>query len=97
MGFGMKKEVYTRKAKKPYAYLKSLYGEQLQMHFSKGYLTTVDDQRLSESDWHKFRQKVQQRVRQENFNRIKAALISVVVTIAVLFALVWLVREWFGI
>ncbi len=97
MGYGFLRATYGQRPKGYFAYLKSLYGEQLQMHFSKGYLTTVDDHSLSENDWYKFRQQVQQRVREENIQRIKALLISVVVTIAVLFALVWLIREWFGI
>lgn len=97
MGYGFLRATYGQKPKGYFAYLKNLYGEQLQLHFSKGYLTTVEDKRLSENDWHKFRQTVQQRVREENIQRIKAALVSVVVTVAGLFALVWLVREWFGI
>ncbi len=97
MGYGFLRATYGQRPKGYFAYLKSLYGEQLEMHFSKGYLTTIDEHRLSENDWHKFRQKVQRRVREENINRLKAALISIIVTVSVLFALVWLVREWFGI
>ncbi len=97
MGYGFLRATYGQKPKGYFAYLKGLYGEQLMYHFSKGYVTKVEDHRLSESDWTKFRQKVQQRVREENTQRIKAFLLSLVITVAVLFAMVWLVREWFGI
>lgn len=97
MGFGMKKEVYTRKPKKPYAYLKKLYGDQLEKHLSTTHIQAVNDIQFSRGEWESFKDELKERIKQENRHRVWRGFLSLIVTIATLFALVWLGREWFGL
>jgi hypothetical protein len=96
MGYGFLRTAYGQRPKGYFAYLKSLYGEQLTLHLSKGYISALENHQTKDIDWEKFRRHVQQRIRQENKLRLKTFMLSVMVGVVVLFSLIWLVREWFG-
>ena len=97
LDFGMRKEDYTSKPKKPYAYLKKLYGDQLEKHLSSHHVQAVNGFQLSRGEWETFKHELMERIKQENRKRIWRGFLSSMVTITTFFALVWLGREWFGL
>lgn len=96
MGYGFLRAIYGQKPKKPYAYLKSLYGEQLEKHLMPPHITAKEDIHFTDEEWKEFRKAIKRKVRHENRARVKAMLISLILTIIVMAALVWLIREWIG-
>lgn len=96
MSFGMNKMVYSRKPKKPYAYLKQLYGEQLEMHLNTTSILSTSNRRFTTEEWKNFKREVKQRVKEEQQERIVRILVSMVLTIAALFLMVCFFRMWFA-
>lgn len=95
MGFGMKKEVYTRKPRKTHAYLKNLYGKQLTRHLSGPQIAGIPPSTISEENREFIRERVRESIKQDTRQRIVSGFLVLFLTLVGLFALVWLLREWF--
>ena len=90
MGFGMRKEVYTRKPKTSFSRMKKIYGDHMEdFHKSKSSNAT-----WSEKDKEEFRQMVTNRIRQSNmmesvFNTIIYFAIASIIGLAIYLAFSW--------
>ena len=96
MSFGMNSSVYSRKPKKPYAYLKQLYGEQLEKHLNTTSILATSDKKFTAAEWKNFRREVKQKAKDEERKKVLRILLSMVLTIAALFLIVLFFRTWFG-
>ena len=82
MGFGMNKNVYTRKPKKAFSKLKSIYGGELKNRTSS---TTQNSHRLSESEKQRIRKQVKRKyqVLQLKPLIITTAILAILITVVV--------------
>ncbi|WP_417600653.1 hypothetical protein [Owenweeksia hongkongensis] len=95
MSFGNNRTVSSRKPKKPYAYLKQLYGEQLEKHLNTTSILSTADRKFTAAEWKKFRREVKEKAKEEDRQKVLRMLLSMVLTIAALFLIVVFFRTWF--
>ena len=83
MGFGMKKEVYSRKRRKAYKHYKKLYGERLDK-FKLRKQQKGQNSKLTEADMEAFRAELRQKAKAENRKRLLVLIVSAVLTVVFL-------------
>ena len=88
MGFGMRKEVYTRRPKSLYSHIKKIYGERLEEY----YPIKIQTGKWSDKDKKDFRNFIHNKIRRniisDNFyNNIVNSIIFVIVAMTFYFAL----------
>lgn len=96
MGFGMQKEVYTRKPKKAFKHLKKIYCDELDQGWDTKYKAREQYQKLTEQEKLLLREKIKSRLKAENKKRVLIMLISLVGTVLFMAFLVWFIRWYIG-
>ncbi len=96
MGFGMRKEVYSRKPKKIHSRIKQLYGEKLDKHWDTKYQTKPALKELSEAERNLIKQEIRASVKKENRKKFILIVFSLVLTVISLVLIVWGIRLVFG-
>ena len=90
MGFGMRKEVYTRKPKTSFSKMKKIYGDHMEdFHKSK-----AAKKEWSEKDKEEFKRMVTSKIKQSNmldgiYNAIIYIAISTIVGLSIYLAFSW--------
>lgn len=93
MGFGMKREVYTRKPRKVFSNLKRINGEDIDHHFHRKHIELQQGRKFSEKEWVTFREKLKIRAKKEKRKQIIVLAVSLVLAILILMVLAWGVKE----
>jgi hypothetical protein len=82
MGFGMRKEVYNRKPRKPFAKLKKLYDQELR---KSGTIKNSENRRFSKTEIQEVKERIRRRIRKEKQKDVFLTILSFVILIV----LVW--------
>ncbi len=97
MSFGLHgRNIGKRKPKKMYAYLKSLYGEELEMHLKHEQRELNKTKEFTDYQRHEFKRKLKERVKEDQRKMAKALVLSGLITLLVLAAIVWFLRSMFN-
>lgn len=80
MGFGMRKEVYTRKPKRSFSRLKEIYGENLE----RFKLISKNKKKWSEKEKDDFRKYIKSRVRQNVLSQDIGSILVYIFTIVII-------------
>ena len=90
MGFGMRKEVYTRKPKTSFSKMKKIYGD----HMEDFHKSRSVQKEWSEKDKEEFRKMITNKIKQSNmmegvYNAIIYIAISTIVGLSIYLAFSW--------